>query len=139
MKVFLDANVLVATLNKEYPVFSHSSRLLSLPNSRFQLYTSSLCLAISFYFSSKKSGEKLARQKIATLVDHIHIASISEEAVKQAIENTSIHDLEDGFQYYAALQAGCSHIVTEDTGDFYFADISISVTNCQSFLQEHVF
>lgn len=30
MKLFLDADVLISVLNKEYPVFSYSSRIVSL-------------------------------------------------------------------------------------------------------------
>ena len=30
MKLFLDANVLVSVLNKEYPSFTYTSRILSL-------------------------------------------------------------------------------------------------------------
>ena len=54
MKIFLDANILVSVLNKEYPVFINSSRIISLAdNARFRLYTSPICLAIAFYFSEK--------------------------------------------------------------------------------------
>ncbi|HLF33367.1 MAG TPA: PIN domain-containing protein, partial [Cyclobacteriaceae bacterium] len=61
MKVFLDANILVSVLNKEYPVFSYSARLLQLAlTKKFQLYTSPICLAIAFYFAEKKSGRKKA-------------------------------------------------------------------------------
>ena len=30
MRIFIDTNILVATLNKEYPLFTWSSRILSL-------------------------------------------------------------------------------------------------------------
>ncbi|WP_424964173.1 type II toxin-antitoxin system VapC family toxin [Ekhidna sp.] len=138
MKVFLDANILVATLNKEYPVFTYSSRVLSLAEScKFDLYTSSLCLAIAFYFSSKKSGTKAARKKIAILKEMINLAVITESAVSKAIDNSKINDLEDGFQYYAAIESGCSCIVTEDLHDFYFSEME--VLDCKSFLNHHVF
>jgi len=55
VKVLLDANVLISVLNKEYPLFTFSSRILSLTDAKKQqLYTSPLALAIAFYFSSKK-------------------------------------------------------------------------------------
>jgi predicted nucleic acid-binding protein len=58
MRVFIDANILVATLNREYPLFNWSARVLSLHgNHNIQLFTSPLCLAIAFYFATKKSGE----------------------------------------------------------------------------------
>ena len=64
MKIFLDANVLVSVLNKEYPLFTYSSRVLSLAdNPEFKVYTSPLCLAIAFYFAEKKNGNAMARKK----------------------------------------------------------------------------
>ena len=55
MKIFLDANVLVSVLNKEYPLFTYTSRITSLADkTNFTLYTSPVCLAIAFYFAEKK-------------------------------------------------------------------------------------
>ena len=125
-KVFIDANVLVSVLNKEDPLFLYSSRVLSLANDKnFQLYTSSLCLAIAFYFSSKKSGEALAKTKIAALCQHLSIAVISESAIKKSIMDPRVNDLEDGFQYYAAIEAGCKSIVTENLSDYFFSNIEV--------------
>ncbi len=138
MKVFVDANILVSVLNKEYPVFTYSSRVLSLADAnKFELYTSPLCLAIAFYFSSKKSGEKKAKGKIAFLADRISLISIDVKAVKRAIDDPRVNDLEDGFQYYAALEKGCKCIITEDSNDFYFSEIS--VLGSEDFLKTHVF
>lgn len=64
MKVFVDANILVATLNREYPLFNWSARLLSLHgNHNFQLFTSPLCLAIAFYFAAKKKWRSRRQKK----------------------------------------------------------------------------
>ena len=54
MRIFLDANILVSVLNKEYPLFSYSARIISLAdNKKFTVYTSPICLAIAFYFAEK--------------------------------------------------------------------------------------
>jgi len=34
MKVFVDANILVSVLNKEYPLFTYSARILSLSGNK---------------------------------------------------------------------------------------------------------
>ena len=136
MKVFLDANILVPVLNKEYPVFTNAARILSLAgNSRFQLYTSSLSLAIAFYFSGKKSGNELAKKKIVLLASKIAITKTDEITVKQTITNKKINDFEDGLEYYSALDSGCKVIITEVTGDFYFSEIE--VIDCNSFLNKY--
>src|SRR5688572_14764421 len=104
MRVFLDANVLVSVLNKEYPVFSYSSRVLSLADDpRFRVYTSPLCLAIAFYFAEKKHGNAMARKKINILVQKLKFTTINEHTVFAVERNRKIHDFEDGLQYYSAV------------------------------------
>ncbi|MGM0620937.1 MAG: type II toxin-antitoxin system VapC family toxin [Bacteroidota bacterium] len=135
MNVFIDANVLIATLNKEYPLFTWSSRVLSLQGKKgIQLYTSPLCLAIAFYFSSKKNGEKLAKNKIDLLVKNIGITKIDEKITKSALSNKRVNDFEDRLEYHSALNQNCRFIVTENQQDFYFSEIE--VTGCEEFLKQ---
>lgn len=134
MKLFIDANVLVAVLNKEYPLFSYAAKILSLSdNKRFELVTSPVCIAIAFYFSSKKSGESLAKKKIVRLLEHVKVAAVDHSCTMDAAKNPQVHDLEDGIQYYCALNHGCQFIITEDAEDFYFSQIK--VVNCEWFLK----
>lgn len=137
MRIFLDANILISVLNKEYPLFAYSSRVLSLCDHRhFEVYTSPLCLAITWYFAEKKSG-RTAREKIALLSQKIRLTQLNEQTVQHTIANKRIHDLEDGMQYYSAIDSGCKCIVTEDKKDFYFSEIA--VMSSQQFLETHVF
>jgi len=137
MKVFLDANVLVAVLNKEYPLFSDASRILSASDrSDFQIFTSPICLAIAFYFAEKKGGSIQALKKISLLVSHIQIAPANKEAVLKTINNKKIIDFEDGLEYYSAVESGCQVIVTEDQGDFHFSEIE--VINCRGFMEKYL-
>ena len=137
MNVFIDANVLVAVLNKEYPVFTYAARVLNVTDQGYQLYTTPLCLAISFYFASKKSGEELAKKKLQLLAEKLSIAVVDQGVVFKSLKNKQIHDVEDGFQYYAALNHSCKCIVAEDRNDFYFSDIP--VLSSEAFLEQHVF
>lgn len=69
MRIFLDANILVSVLNKEYPLFSYSARIISLAdNKKFTVYTSPICLVIAFYFTEKKSGMQLAKKRLKYLL-----------------------------------------------------------------------
>jgi len=134
MNIFLDANNLVAVLNKEYPLFSDAARVLSLTdNKRFKVYTSPVCLAIAFYFAEKKSGSELAKKKISLLISSIEIASTDVDAVRKTVKNKSVLDFEDGLEYYSALGADCKVIITENKEDFYFSEIE--VLNSQEFLK----
>ncbi|HEX7903720.1 MAG TPA: PIN domain-containing protein [Chitinophagaceae bacterium] len=136
MRIFLDANILVSVLNKEYPLFSHSSRIISLADDKnFEVFTSPLCLAIAFYFAEKKN-KKTARQKIGLMSRHLSIAPITENAVKKTVDNLGIHDFEDGLEYYAATESKCQCIITEDVKDFYFS--SIEVLDCRQFFNQYL-
>lgn len=137
MKIFLDASVLVSVLNKEYPVYSHAARILSLPlHSRFKIFTSPVCLAIAFYFSEKKNGTETVREKINFLCKNIGIANVGSAEIINTISNKKIHDFEDGLEYYSALNSGCKYIITEDIEDFYFSEIE--VLRSKEFLLKYV-
>ena len=136
MKVFVDANVLVSVLNKEYPLFSHSARILSLNKTQgVELYTSPLCLSIAFYFSSKKSGEQMAKKKIDMLAEHFGFTDIDEPMVRAALGNPQVHDFEDGMEYYSAIDKGCRVILTEDKNGYYFS--KIEVLDCSEFITKY--
>ncbi len=137
MRIFLDANILVSVLCNEYPLFTYSSRVLSLADSpRFEVYTSPLCLAIAYYFAEKKSGKALARKKIAILCSKMNITAMDSHGVQHTLMNKWIGDFEDGLQYYSALGSKCKCIVTQDVGDYYFSDVE--VLTAEMFLLKYV-
>ena len=126
MKIFLDANILVSVLNKEYPLFTITSRIVSLAdNPKFTVFTSPVCLAIAFYFVEKKHTSILAKKKISILCEHINIADANKNTVLQALKNPAVNDFEDGLEYYSAVENKCDCIITEDIGDFYFSKIEV--------------
>ncbi len=100
------------------------------------MYTSPLCLAIGAYFAEKKNGRKKAREKIQLLADKLRITPMDEDAVRQALGNRKVGDLEYGVQYYSAVAAKCGHIITYDRKDFHFA--VLPVMDPEDFLLEHV-
>ncbi len=136
MRIFLDANILVAVLKNEYPLFTNASRVISLADdSRFEVYTSPLCMAIGHYFAEKKNGANIARKKVSFLAHKLRITSVTERIVRKSADNKSISDFEDGIEYYSAIDSKCRCIVTEDKKDFYFSEIE--VLNSEEFLLKY--
>lgn len=137
MKVFLDANVLVSIVNKEYPLYTSASRIISLADRRgFLFYTSPVCLAIAFYYSEKRSGAIVAKEKVRLLVQKMRVAAVNEMEVQNALAKKSIHDFEDGVEYFAALNENCQCIVTQNLSDFYFSEVEIAT--CEDFLEKYL-
>jgi predicted nucleic acid-binding protein len=138
VKIFLDANILVSVLNKEYPLFPYTSRIVSAGGpGNFKVLTSPLCLAIAFYFAEKKSGTATARKKINLLSQNLDFTTIGPAEVLAVASNKKILDVEDGLQYYSALDSGCKVIVTEDRNDFWFSEIEVLTS--RRFLEKYVF
>ncbi|RAI90236.1 PIN domain-containing protein [Algoriphagus yeomjeoni] len=138
MKIFLDANVIISVLNKECPLFPISSRVLSLADRKgIQLCTSPICLAISFYFSEKKSGAEMAKLKIEMLSKKILMTPVDQDTVNLTLANPQVQDFEEGIEYYSALAVGCDVIVTEDSAGFYYS--KVPVLGCEKFLEEYIF
>jgi predicted nucleic acid-binding protein len=52
-------------------------------------------------------------------------------------KNPKILDIEDGLQYYSAIESGCEIIITEDKNDFYFSEIE--VLSSRAFIEKYVF
>ena len=137
MKVFVDANILVSVLNHEYPLFTYTSRILSLAGSnRFRIFTSPSCLAIAFYFAEKKYKSASAKEKIGLLARHLSIADNTESGVLKTVNDSRIQDFEDGLQYYTAVEKNCDCIVTEDIGDYYYS--SLEVLGSRAFFEKYM-
>lgn len=136
MKIFLDANILISVLNKEFPLFSYTSRILSLADDpSYKIYTSPTCLAIAFYFAEKKSGTASAKEKIKTVAEKINITPTDKNTVLDSLRNEAVNDFEDGLEYFAAIRSKCRCIITQDTTDFYFSEIE--VLDAKSFLEKY--
>lgn len=138
MKIFLDANILVSVLNKEYPTYTYTSRILSLADKpNFTLFTSPVCLAIAFYFAEKKYKSISAKKRLSILSGHINITSTTKNMVLQSLQNPALNDFEDGLEYYSALESKCNCIITEDVDDFYFS--KIEVLRSEDFFEKYLF
>ena len=125
-RIFLDANILVTVLCNEYPQFTVCARVLSLADDkRFEVYTSPLCLAIAGHFAGKKGGKQLAKKKIALLLEKLKVTNVDGTSAKRTIANKKVHDFEDGLEYYSAVDAKCSCIVTYDRNDFHFSELEV--------------
>jgi len=136
MKLFVDANILVSVVNKEYPLFPYTSRILSLTGPGFSIFTSPVCLAIAFYFAEKRYKSAIAKEKLQLLSRHIGIAGTDTRTVTAAFTDPAVKDFEDGLEYYSALEVGCDCIITENKKDFYFSKIEVMST--LEFYEKHM-
>jgi predicted nucleic acid-binding protein len=137
MKVFVDANILVSVLIMEYPVYPFAARIIGLTDQKgYQIYTSPVCLAIAFYFAQKRYGASSAKKRMFLMASHLTIAPSTPETAYSSFGDPKVLDFEDGLEYYSAVEAGCSTIVTEDKEDFHFS--KLEVLNAEEFLTKYI-
>ena len=135
MRIFLDANVLVSVLNREYPYYDACARCLSLADKDgFNLVVSSFSLGIVFYFSEKKSGRKEARRKIELLLQKLSVAPCGDDEVRAAMQEKKAEDFEDALQFHSAKAMDSDFIISNNPADYHFS--SIRVRRPEEFLQE---
>lgn len=135
MNIFLDSNVVVAILNREYPLFDYAAKVLSLSDRNdVEIYVSPVTVATAYYFATKKSGEAMAKKKIELFLNHVRVSSVDHDCVQKAVSDPKVLDVEDGIQYYSALMEKCSYIVSENVKDFHFS--KLPVMRADEFLEE---
>jgi len=82
VKIFIDVNILVAELNKEYPLFIYASIVLSwIASNKHQMVTAAVSLAITYYFAEKKHGTISAKERIIILAEKILISDCGNKEV----------------------------------------------------------
>ena len=74
----------------------------------------------------------MAKKKISILLEKLKITTMNEAHTQAAASNKKVHDLEDGLQYYSAIDSACTCIVSYDRNDFHFSEIE--VLDAQEFL-----
>lgn len=75
-----------------------------------------------FYILRRQVGSKAARELISRLLQHIQVASVTNEVIQAALQS-SIADFEDAVTSEVANIAGLQVIVTRNTSDFIASSV----------------
>ena len=124
MKVFLDTNVMLDFLGERKLFFKPAEIIVNLADiGELTICVSALSFATCNYFLGKEFGLAIAKEKISKFKIISEIVALNEIIIERSL-TSNFSDFEDGFQYFSALKANCTHIITRDLKDFKSADIS---------------
>ncbi|MEH2457162.1 PIN domain-containing protein [Nostoc sp.] len=116
--MLFDSDVLLDILARRQPFIVASARALNtVMQNQVQGYVSGHAVTNIFYILRRQVGNEIARELLAKLLQHLQVASVTDEVIRQAL-NSSIKDFEDAVTSAAALTAGLEIIVTRNTPDF---------------------
>lgn len=117
-RVLFDSDVLLDILAQREPFVAASARALNtVMQNQVEGYVSGHAVTNIFYILRRQVGNEVARELLAKLLQHLQVASVTDEVIRQAL-NSSIKDFEDAVTSAAALTAGLEIIVTRNTPDF---------------------
>lgn len=124
-KLFLDTNVVLDLLGEREPHYNSVAKLASLADrKKIAIVASALTYAtvnylLTKYMSPEKAIEKLRKFKVIS-----EISDLTEQTIEKSL-NSNFKDFEDALQYFSALNAECSIIITRNAKDFKFSNLPV--------------
>ena len=117
-QVLFDSDVLLDILAQRQPfVIASAQALNTVMKKQVQGFASGHAVTNIFYILRRQIGSEAARKLIENLLQHIQIASITNQVIHQALQSP-IKDFEDAVTSAAAMAAGLEIIVTRNKSDF---------------------
>lgn len=131
-RVLFDSDVLLDVLAQRQPFVVASAQALNMVTQpQVQGYVSGHAVTNIFYILRRQVGSETARELLSRLLEHLQIASVTDEVVRAALQS-SMADFEDAVTSEAANAAGLEVIVTRNTPDF--AASAIPAVSPENFL-----
>lgn len=122
-RVLFDSDVLLDVLAQRQPFVIASARALNVSTQpQVQGYVSGHAVTNIFYILRRQVGSDTARSFLSRLLQHLHVASVTDEVIRVALQS-SINDFEDAVTSEAANAAGVDVIVTRNTTDFVSSSV----------------
>jgi len=123
--VFVDTDIVLDLLARREPFYDAAARLFSLAESGIiSLAVSSLTFANLFYILRKQVSAKHAHEVLRNFKQLVTVLPVDDVIIEQALK-AGFTDFEDAIQYFTALGADCSALLTRNGRHYRKAAISI--------------
>lgn len=123
--LFVDTDIVLDLLARREPFYDAAARLFSLAETGdISLAVSSLTFSNLFYILRKQISAKHALQVLRSFKQLVTVLPVDDATVEKALK-AGFTDFEDALQYYAALKAGCSSLLTRNGRHYRKAEITV--------------
>ncbi|MBN1499377.1 MAG: PIN domain-containing protein [Spirochaetes bacterium] len=131
-KVYVDTDIVLDLLTERKPFYNSAAKIFSLAvENKIQLFVSPVLISNVFYILRKSSGQESAVINLRKLRTMINIVPVNQKIIDHVLAS-NFKDLEDGIQYYSAIEAGIKIILTRNSKDF--TGKPVSIMNCEEYL-----
>jgi predicted nucleic acid-binding protein len=123
--VFVDTDIVLDLLARREPFYDAAAQLFSRAEAgNISLAVSSLTFANLFYILRKQVSAKHAHEVLRNFKQLVTVLPVDESTVERALK-AEFTDFEDAIQYFSALNAGCSSLLTRNGRHYRKAEITI--------------
>jgi predicted nucleic acid-binding protein len=130
---FVDTDIVLDLLARREPFYDAAARLFSLAESgRIALSVSSLTFANLFYILRKQVSARHAHEVLINFKQLVTVLSVDDATIEQALK-AGFTDFEDAIQYFTALSAGCSALLTRNGR--HYRKAAIDILTAEAYLQ----
>lgn len=124
-KVFVDTDMILDLLANRDSFYPPAAKLFSLADqSKIKLYVSSLSFSNLNYILSRQYSPTQSRKKLLQFKTLVNVLAVTDKVVDLALLS-DFKDLEDGMQYFTAIENNIQIILTRNLRDFKSAEISV--------------
>ena len=126
LKVFIDSDIILDLLLEREGFYEYAALIFeNSEKGNIYVFTSSISIAnISYIIRKEIKNSKKVKEYIKNLIEFIHILSVEESTIQEALE-TDFLDFEDSIQYITAVQNQMDYILTRNKKDYKTSSIKV--------------
>lgn len=132
--LFVDTDIVLDLLARREPFYAAAATLFShAETGDLSLSVSSLTFANLFYILRKQVSTRHAQEVLRDFKQLVTVLPVDDTVVDQAL-NAGFTDFEDAIQYFSAISAGCTVLLTRNVR--HYKKAAISVFTAEAFLRK---
>lgn len=124
-KIFVDTDIILDLLSYREPFYISAANLFSAADrNEIEICVSSLCFANLNYILSKQFSSAEAKMKLLKFKTLVTVLAVSDKVIELAM-SSDFKDMEDGIQYYTAIENRVTILLTRNLKDYKTAIIPV--------------
>jgi predicted nucleic acid-binding protein len=124
-KLFLDTNVVIDLLGGREPFYESVAKIATLADKgKIQLIVSALTYSTVFYLLSKFEDKEVVKEKMRKFKVIAETSDLTDKVIDKGLAS-KFRDFEDSLQYYCAIGAESSILITRNEKDFKESELPV--------------
>lgn len=133
-RALVDTNVLLDVLSEREPFYPSSAAVWAMAETgKITAAISAISFNNIFYIVNRFADPATARNAVSALRDVFEVMPVNGQIINQAVDDPDMQDFEDAIQFYSAIHAEATHLITRNCSDFP-AQTGLSILTPDEFL-----